>query len=311
MRFVFVFRFFHLPIKSLKNMPLQRWVLLGAATVLLYLITRWFYFRWVHEDFSIDTPTLSQLQYLLRDQTTTNGNEEPTSKTIPRILHLTYANLTKVPQKVYDNLRQYAADYDVRWYSDENARDFLRTHFAPIVGRAFDRAILGAHKADLLRYCLLYIHGGVYIDVKTVLIRPLDQVFQYPEVNTYLVHEYDNANRPQIYNGVIATYPHNPFFLSLIHNYIRIPTIRAYRNYAGFLRQMYRLLQLELGGREVIIEPGKAYTSPRLNVYLFSQQCTTKAADCADGLDRYGFCCYLYDKSERIIKVRYSDFPWK
>ena len=34
----------------------------------------------------------------------------------------------------------------------------------------------GAHKADLWRYCVLYIHGGVYMDIETVLMRSIDEI---------------------------------------------------------------------------------------------------------------------------------------
>ena len=32
--------------------------------------------------------------------------------------------------------------------------------------------------------------------------------------------------------------------------------------------------------------------------------------DCEDGLDKYNKCCYIYDNNEKIIKTRYSDYPW-
>ena len=49
----------------------------------------------------------------------------------------------------------------------------------------------------------------------------------------------------------------------------------------------------------------------KYNLYLFEEKCTRNPEDCEDGLDKYKRCCYVYDKNEKIIKIRYSDFPWK
>jgi mannosyltransferase OCH1-like enzyme len=39
---------------------------------------------------------------------------------------------------------------------------------------AFDALVAGAFKADLFRYCVLFIHGGVYADVDMRLVSDLD-----------------------------------------------------------------------------------------------------------------------------------------
>ena len=44
--------------------------------------------------------------------------------------------------------------------------------------------------------------------------------------------------------------------------------------------------------------------------YLFTERCSKNKEKCYDGLDRYGLCCYVYDGDEKMIKSRYSDFPW-
>ena len=50
-------------------------------------------------------------------------------------------------------------------YRFEDCRDFLRDAFPSEVLNAFDSLIPFAYKADLVRYCLLYVFGGWYIDV--------------------------------------------------------------------------------------------------------------------------------------------------
>ena len=47
------------------------------------------------------------------------------------------------------------------------------------------------------------------------------------------------------------------------------------------------------------------------DIYLFQEICTPNKNDCYDGLDAKGLCCYVYDNNQKIIKVRYSEYPWK
>lgn len=56
-------------------------------------------------------------------------------------------------------------------FDDKDCRDFIEEHFDADVVDAYDRLNPGAYKADLWRYCALWVHGGVYMDVK---LRPIN-----------------------------------------------------------------------------------------------------------------------------------------
>jgi mannosyltransferase OCH1-like enzyme len=92
---------------------------------------------------------------------------------IPLFIHQTYVSKDKVPQKVLENISEYAPEFTRYFYDDNDIRKFLLEHFHGKVLDAFNSLKLGAHKADLFRYCILYIKGGVYLDIKTQLIQPL------------------------------------------------------------------------------------------------------------------------------------------
>ena len=51
-------------------------------------------------------------------------------------------------------------------FDDEDCRRMIEKNFDPQVLAAYDKLIPGAFKADLWRYCVLYLHGGVYLDIK-------------------------------------------------------------------------------------------------------------------------------------------------
>jgi mannosyltransferase OCH1-like enzyme len=64
--------------------------------------------------------------------------------------------------------------WEYRFYTDEDAANFLSTHFPPEVKQAYDDLIPGAFKADLFRYCILFIYGGVYADIDVMLTSKLE-----------------------------------------------------------------------------------------------------------------------------------------
>jgi mannosyltransferase OCH1-like enzyme len=69
-------------------------------------------------------------------------------------------------------------DYSYYYYDNIESRRFLRTYFDKSVNDAYDILVPGAYKADLLRYCLLYIYGGCYFDCKQILLKPLNNIIK-------------------------------------------------------------------------------------------------------------------------------------
>jgi mannosyltransferase OCH1-like enzyme len=57
-------------------------------------------------------------------------------------------------------------DFEYTVFNPGMARAFLIEHFDEDVIHAFDSLVPIAFKSDLFRYCVLYIHGGIYLDMK-------------------------------------------------------------------------------------------------------------------------------------------------
>lgn len=51
-------------------------------------------------------------------------------------------------------------------FDDTDCEKFIGNHFKPDVLDAYRSLIPGAYKADLWRYCVLFIKGGIYLDIK-------------------------------------------------------------------------------------------------------------------------------------------------
>ena len=223
---------------------------------------------------------------------------------IPKVIISTYHDKTKIPSKVYENIKQYAPYYKHIIYDDNEVVLFLKKYFDGKVLNTFYTLHKGAHKADLFRYCYLYQFGGIYMDIKTKLIKNINTVFNKKNVDFYTV---TSMFRGTIYQGVLASKPKNPLFLSLIEHMINVQ--KPVKIYFEFTRDLYRKLKLYYKINN--IENGY-YKDPnnKYNIYLFHEKCSRNPMDCEDGLDKYNKCCYIYDNNEKVIKTRYSDYPW-
>ena len=74
-----------------------------------------------------------------------------------------------LPEKMRENvdrLKLKNPDFEYHLFDDEDCRQFIQNNFEEDVLTAYDKIIPGAYKADLWRYCILYINGGVYLDIK-------------------------------------------------------------------------------------------------------------------------------------------------
>jgi Glycosyltransferase sugar-binding region containing DXD motif len=112
--------------------------------------------------------------------------------------------------------------WEYRFYTDEQVVTFLQTHFPPEVVQAYDALIPGAFKADLFRYCVLLIYGGVYADVDVHLQSALD--LSIPDNVGFMV-PIDEPGRPVqkqmcVWNGFIASTPSHPFLIKAIETIV-------------------------------------------------------------------------------------------
>ena len=98
-------------------------------------------------------------------------------------------------------------EFTYRFYDDANCRSFIETHFDEDVLRAYDRLIPGTYKADLWRYCILYIHGGIYADIKYQCVPP----FKLVELTSHehYVRDRDFCGNHGVYQGLLVSYPKN------------------------------------------------------------------------------------------------------
>jgi len=146
-----------------------------------------------------------------------------------------------VPPKMEEcmkHLMKMNPEFDHYLYSHANCLKFIRENYPAEVAEAYVSLKPGAYKSDLWRYCILYKHGGVYLDAKfyttiplTSLIKDVPEVF----VKDVVAENINNAvikckTGPGIYNGLLISPPNNPIFKEAIDEVVKNCKGRYYKH---------------------------------------------------------------------------------
>uniref|UniRef100_A0A6C0IMD2 Glycosyltransferase n=1 Tax=viral metagenome TaxID=1070528 RepID=A0A6C0IMD2_9ZZZZ len=73
-------------------------------------------------------------------------------------------------RKRVELLKTQNPEFTYYLFDDNDCREFIKTNFDNDVLNAYDTLLPGAYKADLWRLCVLYIHGGIYMDIKLACV---------------------------------------------------------------------------------------------------------------------------------------------
>lgn len=206
---------------------------------------------------------------------------------VPKKIFQTYHSIDRIPQYIYDNKKKYAPGYEVIILDDEMGLDFLKKHFNNKIVKKYNE-LSGAHRADLLRYCLLYEHGGVYMDIKTILTKNIDSFLKFD--GSQRMYSVKSIHDNNIYQGFIASTPKNPIFLKLIEKVLNTDINQIKSEYLIFTKQMY----------ESVVGDD--------SVTLFMEKCTDKGPH---EFDRYGLYCICVDKNgSELFVIRDHRYPY-
>lgn len=97
---------------------------------------------------------------------------------IPKIIHQTWykKDLPTPIQVSIDNMMRLNKDYDYYLYDDIEMKNFVHDNYDEKIIKAFDSIEIGAMKADLWRYLVLYKFGGVYLDIDSLIFADLSNL---------------------------------------------------------------------------------------------------------------------------------------
>jgi FkbM family methyltransferase len=130
----------------------------------------------------------------------------------------------KLPEKmqiIIDDLKNKNSEFEHFLFDDNDCEEFIKNNFNEEVLYAFNNLIPGTFKADLWRYCILYIYGGIYLDIKFVCVNGFKfinivdkEYFVKDELCWYAT--YDDY-KGLIWNGMMVAKPKNEILMKCIN----------------------------------------------------------------------------------------------
>lgn len=142
---------------------------------------------------------------------------------IPRIIHQTWKDESPPPGPGSpDSWRRLNPGWDYRFWTDRGLRDFVAADFPELLA-LYDSYPNPVQRADLGRYCLLSRFGGVYADIDTTCVAPLEPlagdtrvVLSREPAGHAVLHASARGLPTMYFNGTMASPAGHPFWREVI-----------------------------------------------------------------------------------------------
>ena len=136
---------------------------------------------------------------------------------IPLHLYTCWHNkeLPPLMKQNYDFMKNSNPKITFHLYDEDECREFIKIHFKEDVLDAYDMLIPCAYKADLWRYCVLFINGGIYMDIKYSCVNGF-KLIALTEKEHFVKDRPENC----IYNALISVLPKNTKIFSCIRQIV-------------------------------------------------------------------------------------------
>lgn len=142
----------------------------------------------------------------------------PNDKIIPLKIFQTWytKDLSPKMKERVENIKASNPEFEHHLFDDNDCREFIKNNFDSHVLHAFDSLVPGAYKADLWRYCVLFKHGGIYLDIKLNCINGF-KLIELTRSNHFVK---DRILPLSIYNALMVCKPRTPLLWYAIRNIV-------------------------------------------------------------------------------------------
>ncbi len=203
---------------------------------------------------------------------------------IPLHIYQTWStkNLKPAMLQRVEQLKAQNPAFEHHLYDDADCREFIKEHFKPDVLDAYDNLIPGAYKADLWRLCVLFINGGIYMDIKLACINGF-KLIELTEAEHLVL---DRLPPLSIYNALMVARPGNPLLYQAIRRIVSNVQNRFYGSNA--------------------LEP----TGPLMLGNLILSTANSQTSPCPVNIDikHYKDGGYLIYKNQFVISTEYPEY---
>ena len=202
----------------------------------------------------------------------------------------------------------YRSGYGLQIYNDIEARQFILNVYGARAAASFE-VLHGPNRGDMFRYAILYHHGGICLDIKTLGSMHLDEVFREnhdDKLTMYTVLSEKNSKGRWIHNSIIAVPPQHPI-MELEFNYTVQLGEHHHQTADTVLHFLHTLQRTYKNG----LKTGGVYEMGQSRLVLYQETCSghTSSVQCklTKARDRYGRCCIIYRNGAEVERVLAGD----
>jgi mannosyltransferase OCH1-like enzyme len=99
---------------------------------------------------------------------------------IPKKIYQAWHDKNPKPvfKKYIENVLQMNPDYDYELFGEEDMFNFVKDNYGGIIFDCYNQLNIITAKVDFWRYLILYKNGGIYIDIDSTFLKPLDELIE-------------------------------------------------------------------------------------------------------------------------------------
>lgn len=237
---------------------------------------------------------------------------------IPNNIFQLYHDKSLVPTYVEKNIKNLNNNYNYFFYDFEESKSIINKNFpkefSEKICLTIDKLPRYCHQSDIIRYCLLYIFGGIYIDCDLKPLYGFDIFFEkIKDVTLYSSFGKgaeiflcktkigDKKIHKMMANGIFASTKNNPILLELINYCIQYPIDSNPNNRGINVIYLYNCINNKCKGVNINIEPYKKLFLEDEIIYLINQ----------DESEKYGTNCFVNEDGIVLINPNDNEYNFK
>lgn len=152
------------------------------------------------------------------------------NNSIPKDIILTWKH-SEIPEYVIDNIRKLYPDFNIKFFSDDDCRNFIKKEYGDNYVSYFNSIQKGYNKGDFFRYCYLYKNGGYYFDIDIEHICSVHNIIE-PQAKLFSVISavlvtHNGKPYPQIFQAVLCAEKNHPVIKKCIDDMISAGPVKV------------------------------------------------------------------------------------
>jgi mannosyltransferase OCH1-like enzyme len=154
-------------------------------------------------------------------------NQESILPIIPFKIYTTW-HTKKLPEKMKENFEKLKSDnpeFEVLLYDENDCIEFIKNNYPTEIVDAYNALIPNSYKSDLWRFCVLYINGGIYMDIKYRCVNNF-KFISLTEKEYFVRDIQENC----VYTALIVTLPQNEIMRKCIDQIVNNVKHKHYGN---------------------------------------------------------------------------------